>query len=270
MKILIVEDEAKVAEVLKRGLTEEGYEADIAFDGQVGLRMAQSGSYDLILLDINLPLMNGLELCRQLRQKDEVTPVLMLTALGMSDDIVAGLETGADDYLPKPFRFNELYARIKALTRRRKISSATTFKTAPPTKPPSDDDPGPDKLKTTAPKPPPDDDPGPDKLRAADSLQFTLSDLHIDFDAREVKRGGKTIQLTAKEYMLLEYLARNAGKVRSRQEIAEAVWGLTFETGTNFIDVYINYLRNKIDKPFGKKLVHTVTGFGYVLKLPEV
>lgn len=251
MKILIVEDEAKVAEVLKRGLTEEGYEADIAFDGQVGLRMAQSGSYDLILLDINLPLMNGLELCRQLRQKDEVTPVLMLTALGMSDDIVAGLETGADDYLPKPFRFNELYARIKALTRRRKISSAT-FKTVPP------------------PKPPPDDDPGPDNLKAAPSLQFTLSDLYIDFDAREVKRGGKAIQLTAKEYMLLEYLARNAGKVRSRQEIAEAVWGLTFETGTNFIDVYINYLRNKIDKPFGKKLVHTVTGFGYVLKLPEV
>lgn len=251
MKILIVEDEAKVAEVLKRGLTEEGYEADIAFDGQVGLRMAQSGSYDLILLDINLPLMNGLELCRQLRQKDEVTPVLMLTALGMSDDIVAGLETGADDYLPKPFRFNELYARIKALTRRRKISSAT-FKTVPP------------------PPPPPDDDPGPDNLKAAPSLQFTLSDLYIDFDAREVKRGGKAIQLTAKEYMLLEYLARNAGKVRSRQEIAEAVWGLTFETGTNFIDVYINYLRNKIDKPFGKKLVHTVTGFGYVLKLPEV
>lgn len=251
MKILIVEDEAKVAEVLKRGLTEEGYEADIAFDGQVGLRMAQSGSYDLILLDINLPLMNGLELCRQLRQKDEVTPVLMLTALGMSDDIVAGLETGADDYLPKPFRFNELYARIKALTRRRKISSAT-FKTVPP------------------PKPPPDDDPGPDNLKAAPSLQFTLSDLYIDFDAREVKRAGKAIQLTAKEYMLLEYLARNAGKVRSRQEIAEAVWGLTFETGTNFIDVYINYLRNKIDKPFGKKLVHTVTGFGYVLKLPEV
>lgn len=251
MKILIVEDEAKVAEVLKRGLTEEGYEADIAFDGQVGLRMAQSGSYDLILLDINLPLMNGLELCRQLRQKDEITPVLMLTALGMSDDIVAGLETGADDYLPKPFRFNELYARIKALTRRRKISSAT-FKTVPP------------------PPPPPDDDPGPDTLKAAASLQFTLSDLHIDFDAREVKRGGKAIQLTAKEYMLLEYLARNAGKVRSRQEIAEAVWGLTFETGTNFIDVYINYLRNKIDKPFGKKLVHTVTGFGYVLKLPDV
>lgn len=263
MKILIVEDEAKVAEVLKRGLEEAGYEAHIAFDGQIGLRLAQSGEYDLILLDINLPLLNGLELCRQLRQKDEITPVLMLTALGMSDDIVAGLETGADDYLPKPFRFNELYARIKALTRRKKLSftTPTTSKTTPP----PDNDPGPDDLvkkSTLKTEPPPDNDPGPDDL-------VKIDDLQIDFDARQVKRGGKAIQLTAKEYMLLEYLAKNTGKVRSRQEIAEAVWGLTFETGTNFIDVYINYLRNKIDKPFGKKLVHTVTGFGYVLKLPD-
>jgi DNA-binding response OmpR family regulator len=234
MKILIVEDETKVAEVLKRGLTEAGYEADIAYDGQIGLRLAQTGGYDLILLDVNLPMMNGLELCKRLRADDELTPVLMLTALGMSDDIVAGLEAGADDYLPKPFKFNELYARIKALTRRRKIAYA---------------EPG-----------------GKDK---ATSDTFTLADLHIDFDAREVKRADKLIQLTAKEYALLEYLARNTGKVRSRQEIAESVWGLTFETGTNFIDVYINYLRNKIDKPFGKKLVHTVTGFGYNLKLPE-
>jgi two-component system copper resistance phosphate regulon response regulator CusR len=236
MRILIVEDEAKVAEVLKRGLTEAGYEADIAFDGQIGLRLAQSGEYDLILLDINLPLLNGLELCRQLRQKDEITPVLMLTALGMSDDIVAGLENGADDYLPKPFRFNELYARIKALTRRRKISNTAL---------------------------------GVPSSGSNAEQVFKLADLQIDFDAREVKRAGKIIQLTAKEYTLLEYLAKNAGKVRSRQEIAEAVWGLTFETGTNFIDVYINYLRNKIDKPFSKKLVQTVTGFGYILKLPE-
>jgi DNA-binding response OmpR family regulator len=233
MKILIVEDETKVAEVLKRGLQEEGYESDIAYDGQIGLRLAQSGQYELILLDINLPLLNGLELCKQLREKDEVTPVLMLTALGMSDDIVAGLEAGADDYLPKPFKFNELYARIKALTRRRKVSFQKEAGEAP-----KED-------------------------------VFRLGDLTIDFDAREVKRAGKTIQLTAKEYTLLEYLARNVGKVRSRQEIAESVWGLTFETGTNFIDVYINYLRNKIDKPFGSKLIQTVTGFGYILKLPE-
>lgn len=235
MKILIVEDEAKVAEVLKRGLSEAGYETDTAFDGQIGLRMALNGGYDLVLLDVNLPLLNGLEVCKQLREKDEVTPVLMLTALGMSDDIVMGLEAGADDYLPKPFRFNELYARIKALTRRKKIYANLIN----------------------------------DGSSQRSQDVFRLADLQIDFDAREVKRADNTIQLTAKEYALLEYLARNTGKVRSRLEIAEAVWGLDFETGTNFIDVYINYLRNKIDKPFDKKLVQTVTGFGYVLKLPQ-
>jgi DNA-binding response OmpR family regulator len=234
MKILVVEDEVKVAEVLKRGLEEEGYDIDNAYDGEVGLKMALSGSYDLILLDVNLPLKNGLELCRELRIRDEVTPVLMLTALGMSDDIVSGLDAGADDYLSKPFRFNELYARIKALTRRRKIFAHAQV---------GNDD--------------------------SSDNQFRIEDLEIDFDARLVKRGGKPIQLTAREYALLEYLARHVGKVRSRLEIAESVWGLDFETGTNFIDVYINYLRNKIDKPFGKKLVHTVTGFGYVLKSPD-
>src|SRR5688572_11083243 len=158
MKILVVEDETKVAEVLKRGLVEAGYDTDVAYDGQIGLRLAKSGGYDLIVLDVNLPLLNGLELCKQLREKDELTPVLMLTALGMSDDIVAGLEAGADDYLPKPFRFNELYARIKALTRRRKISFASM---------------------------------AADERPAEDV--FRLGDLQIDFDAREVKRGGKTI-----------------------------------------------------------------------------
>ena len=232
MKILIVEDEVNVSEVLKRGLTEGGYETDTAFDGKQGLTMAQGGNYDLIILDVNLPLMNGLDVCKEIRKKDEQTAVLMLTALSMSDDVVAGLEAGADDYLAKPFRFNELYARIKALTRRRKIVY-----------------------------------PSP---QGNDSEQhFELADLEIDFDGREVKRAGKLIQLTAREYALLEYLAKNQGKVRSRLQIAEAVWSLDFETGTNFIDVYINYLRNKIDKPYDKKLVHTVTGFGYVLKLPS-
>lgn len=236
MKILVVEDETKVAEVLKRGLVEAGYETDVAYDGQIGLRLAKSGGYDLIVLDVNLPLLNGLELCKQLREKDELTPVLMLTALGMSDDIVAGLEAGADDYLPKPFRFNELYARIKALTRRRNVQTPQTTTTDSATPP---------------------------------EEKLILADLEIDFDARGVKRAGRILQLTAKEYALLEYLARNAGRVRSRLEIAEAVWGLNFETGTNFIDVYINYLRNKIDKPFTPKLIHTITGFGYVLKLLE-
>lgn len=235
MKILVVEDEQKVAEVLKRGLAEAGYDVELAFDGQAGLRMALAEPYDLLLLDINLPGMNGLELCKRLRETDEITPVLMLTALSMSDDIVAGFEAGADDYLPKPFRFNELYARVKALTKRKKIIFDLAAR----------------------------------EVNKNASDIFRLSDLQIDFDAREVKRAGKSIQLTAKEYALLEYLARNTGKVRSRLEIAEAVWGLDFETGTNFIDVYISYLRNKIDKPFGVKLIQTITGFGYVLKLPE-
>lgn len=235
MKILVVEDEQKVSEVLKRGLLEAGYEVDTAFDGESGLRLAASGVYDLVLLDINLPGINGLELCKRLREKDEVTPVLMLTALGMSEDIVTGLEAGADDYMAKPFRFNELYARVKALTRRKKITSASLTPEA-----------------------------GKVHLEF-----FKLDDLVIDFDGKEVKRANKAIQLTAREYALLEYLARNKGRVRSRLEIAEAVWGLDFETGTNFIDVYINYLRNKIDKPFGTKLIHTVTGFGYILKLPD-
>lgn len=236
MKILVVEDEIKVAEVLKRGLDEAGYDTDVAYDGQIGLRLAQSGKYELIVLDVNLPLLNGIELCKQLRTRDEKIAVLMLTALGMSDDIVAGLDAGADDYLPKPFRFNELYARIKALTRRKNIFLQHV----------------------------------PGQLREGVTADvFKLADLEIDFTTREVRRAGKTLQLTFKEYTLLEYLAKNVHKVKSRMEIAEAVWDLNFETGTNFIDVYINYLRNKIDRHFTPRLVHTVPGFGYVLKLPE-
>ncbi|HOX83526.1 MAG TPA: response regulator transcription factor [Chryseolinea sp.] len=236
MKILIVEDELNVAEVLRRGMIEEGYEAEVAYDGQIGLQLAQNGQYDLIILDVNLPLLNGLELCKQLREKDDQTPVLMLTALGMSDDIVLGLESGADDYVAKPFRFNELYARVKALTRRKKN---------PISIPVADGD------------------------KSEFTNKFTLADLVLDFDAKLVKRSDKMVQLTAKEFSLLEYLAHNQGKVRSRLEIAEAVWGLNFDTGTNFIDVYINYLRNKIDKNFSPKLIHTITGFGYVLKISE-
>lgn len=233
MKILVVEDELKVAEVLKRGLIEAGYEVETAFDGETGLELAQSGSFNLVLLDINLPRLNGLDLCRKLRETDEITPVLMLTALGMSDDIVSGLEAGADDYLPKPFRFNELYARIKALTRRKQITDSML-----------------------------------EKQSGGETNVHRIHDLSIDLEAKEVRRGGKLIQLTAKEYSLLAFLAQHAGKVKSRQEIAESVWGLDFETGTNFIDVYINYLRNKVDKPFPEKLIQTVTGFGYILKAP--
>jgi two-component system, OmpR family, copper resistance phosphate regulon response regulator CusR len=234
MNILVVEDEIKVAEVLKRGLTEEGYDVDTAFDGSAGLDAALTGKYSLILLDINLPKVNGLELCKRFRETDEITPVIMLTAMGMSEDIVAGLESGADDYVPKPFRFNELFARIKALTRRKLITEKA--------------------IQTQT---------------ETSERVFRIADLEIDFDAKQITRGSKRIQLTVKEFSLLEYLARNIGKVKSRQEIASAVWDLDFETGTNFIDVYINYLRNKIDKPFPVKLIHTVTGFGYVLKVPS-
>ena len=235
MKILVIEDEVKVSEVLKRGLEEAGYDVETAFDGEIGLRLSLNGTYDLIILDINLPRINGLEVCKRIREVDDTTPVLMLTALGMSDDIVTGLEAGADDYMSKPFRFNELYARVRALTRRKKIIGTLSNSNG-------------HTLKLD---------------------YFKIADLVIDFEGKEVKRDGKAIQLTAREYALLEYLARNQGKVRSRGEIAEAVWGLDFETGTNFIDVYINYLRNKIDKPFGTKLIHTVTGFGYILKTPN-
>ena len=236
MKILVVEDEQNVAEVLKRGLEEEDYQADLAYDGQVGLSLARSGKYDLILLDINLPIINGLTLCKKLRETDEDTPILMLTALGMSEDIVAGLDSGADDYMPKPFRFNELFARIKALTRRRKHGINELSSKSGQTEPKN---------------------------------IFTLADLKVDLDAREVFRAGKKIQLSAREYALLEYLAQNVGKAKSRSDIANDVWGLTFETGTNFIDVYINYLRNKIDKDFHPKLIQTAVGFGYALKLPS-
>lgn len=234
MKILIIEDERKLAEVLQRGLTEEGYETEIAYDGKSGLERAQQAAVDLIILDVNLPLINGLDLCKILRETDEHTPVLMLTALGMSDDIVAGLDTGADDYVSKPFKFNELYARIRALTKRKNVSALNESSEA-----------------------------------VNDKTRFAIADLVIDFDARTISRDRQKINLTAKEYALLEYLARNTGKIRSRAEIALSVWGLNFDTGTNFIDVYVNYLRSKIDKPFTVKLIHTVTGFGYVLKLPD-
>jgi DNA-binding response OmpR family regulator len=233
-RILLADDHQILAEGLRCLLEPEFWIVATVYDGRQMIETALQERPDVIIADISMPVLNGLDLCRQLREKDESTPVLMLTALGMSDDIVAGLEAGADDYLSKPFRFNELYARVKALTRRKKIFASNN-----------------------------------EGANQDSKKVFRLADLQIDFDGREVQRGAKRIQLTAKEYALLEYLARNTGKVRSRLEIAEAVWGLDFETGTNFIDVYISYLRNKVDKPFDVKLIQTITGFGYVLKLPQ-
>lgn len=223
MNILIVEDEQKVAAFISKGLEVHGFTTDVAYDGQIGLRKAQSLNFDLIILDVNLPLMNGFEVCKHLRETNVKTPVLMLTALGTTKDKVLGFDLGADDYLVKPFEFDELLARVKALIKRAK---------------------------------------------AAPLLENTLkvADLELDSSSKIVKRSGVPIELTAKEFMLLEYLMRNKGKVLSRADIAEKIWDISFDTGTNIIDLYIFYLRKKIDKDFEPKLIHTQVGMGYVLK----
>lgn len=220
MAILIIEDEKKVASFLKRGLEDSNYSIDLAAKGVEGLELLMKNEYQLIILDINLPDMNGIEVCQKIRE-NKSTPILMLTALGTVDDKVAGLEAGADDYLLKPFQFKELLARIKALSRR------------PP---------------------------------LLDNKIYKAADLELNIDTKVVFRAGKIIDLTAKEYGLLEYFLKNKGKVLSRADIAENVWDLNFDTGTNIIDVYITYLRKKIDKNFTPKLIHTLVGLGYVLK----
>jgi two-component system, OmpR family, copper resistance phosphate regulon response regulator CusR len=203
-KILIIEDEIKVAKLIQQGLSENEFEAEIAFDGVIGLRMATTGAFNAIILDINLPGINGYDVAKKIREKNSSIPVLMLTALGSLEDKIAGFESGADDYLLKPFEFRELLVRINALIKR---ADGTLHK----------------------------------KL-------LTIADLEVNQDTKVVKRGGKRIDLTAKEYALLEYLMRNRGKIISRIDIAEKVWDLNFDTGTNVIDVYVNFLRKKIDK----------------------
>ncbi|MFN6943659.1 MAG: response regulator [Cytophagaceae bacterium] len=221
MKILLVEDEPKVASFIKKGLEEELHEVEVAFDGYIGKEMALSNSFEVIILDVNLPHINGIDLCKIIRQENITVPVLMLTALGTTDNKVMGLDSGADDYLVKPFEFRELVARIRALTRRSSSEDGKVYKVA---------------------------------------------DLEMDTSAKSVKRSGKKIDLTAKEFSLLEYLLKNKGKVISRVDIAEKVWDIRFDTGTNVIDVYINFLRKKVDKDFTPKLIHTLVGMGYVLK----
>ena len=222
-RILVVEDEPKVASFVKRGLEENGFSCDIAFDGLMGKRMFDTGNFDLVILDLNLPYKNGIELCKEIRMTNQKVPVLMLTALGTTEDKLTGFESGADDYLVKPFEFRELLARIRSLLKR--ISVAET---------------------------------GVNIL--------TLLDLEVNLNTYEVTRGGKTIELTQKEFALLVYLLRNKGKVVTRMEIAENVWDINFDTGTNIIDVYVNFLRKKMDKDFSQKLIHTQTGVGYILK----
>ncbi|HET6556467.1 MAG TPA: response regulator transcription factor [Prolixibacteraceae bacterium] len=223
VRILVVEDEPKVASFVKLGLEENGFCAEIAFDGSIGKRMFDSGSYDLIILDINLPYKNGIELCKEIRSSNQEIPILMLTALGTTEDKLLGFDSGADDYLIKPFEFRELLARIRALLKR--ISMAQT---------------------------------------GGNILKFL--DLEMNLNTYEVTRDSRLIELTQKEFALLEYLLRNKGRVVTRVDIAEKVWDITFDTGTNVIDVYVNFLRKKIDKDFPRKLIHTQTGVGYILK----
>lgn len=221
MKILIVEDEKKVASFIKRGLEDDGFQVTLSFDGADGLKRASSGEYDLIVLDCMLPKKDGLTVLHELRSTGSQVPVLMLTAKTETADVVSGLDAGADDYLAKPFAFAELQARVRALIRR------------------SEQDRG---------------------------AEIRFADLRLDPVNHKVWRGQTEIVLTAKEYNLLAYMVRNAGTVLSRANIADNCWEYPFETFTNIIDVYINYLRKKVDGKFPTKLIHTVRGQGYILK----
>jgi len=222
-RICLVEDEHKVAAFIKNGLEEHEYLVNVATDGARGIELIAGNNYDMLILDLMLPVVSGIEVCKHVRSTNPHIPILMLTALGAVDDKVAGLKAGADDYLVKPFHFSELLARIEALLRRQTIDRAET-----------------------------------------EVLKF--ADLQLDTGSKIARRANKDIQLTAKEYALLELFMRNQGKILNRQYIAERVWGIGFDTGTNFIDVYISFLRNKIEKGFDGKLLHTAIGMGYVLK----
>lgn len=221
MRILVVEDEKKIADFVKRGLKEEGYAVDVAYDGQEGLFLAKTNAYDLILLDLMLPKVDGITVCRTLKERKDAPPVVMLTAKDTVGDKVSGLDSGADDYLTKPFAFEELLARIRAILRKKSSQAPTSLK---------------------------------------------AGDLALDLLTHKVTRGGNEIALTTKEYSLLEYLMRNKNTIVTRTMISEHVWDIDFDTFTNVIDVYINYLRNKIDSGCEKKLIQTVRGRGYILK----
>lgn len=226
-RVLIVEDEAGVLQFIKQGLEENGFEVDVAYDGECGRKLALAKKYEVVILDIILPRMNGLELCEAIRRADKDTRILMLTALGTLNDKLDGFKAGADDYLVKPFDFPELLARIRSLVKRQGHGEA--------------------------------------EARPASHI-LTAADLEMNTHSKTVTRGGKEIALTAKEFALLELLMTNKNRVLSKPEIAEKVWSITFDSGTNVIEVYINFLRNKIDKSFPVKLIHTMVGMGYVLK----
>jgi len=220
--ILLVEDEAKLGPIIRDELRRQGYLVDLAIDGKEAEQAFQSKAYSIVLLDVNLPYKSGLELCKEFRAANKTVPIIMLTAIGQIQDKVEAFDLGADDYLVKPFHFEELFVRVKALLKRAD--------------------------------------------KGSEDEKIVVDDLTIDMKNKSVVRGGMNINLTAKEFTLLTLLARNRERVISKQEILEKVWDLTFDTGTNTIEVYISFLRNKIDKPFEQKLIHTKPGFGYYIK----
>jgi DNA-binding response OmpR family regulator len=222
-----VEDENRLAEVLQKQFAESGYKSDVAFDGYVGKKMAEENKYDLIILDINLPLLNGYELCREIRQTNSRIPIIMLTALGTYDNKLIGFDSGADDYVLKPFDFRELLARVNVFIKRSNISMP-------------------------------------------ESRKLSIADFEMDLDTKTAIRGGKKIDLTLKEFALMETFLKNKNKLLSREYIIEKVWNIDFETGTNIIDVYVNYLRKKIDKDFEPKIIHTKFGFGFYCSETEL
>jgi len=223
LSILLVEDEKKIADVLKKGLSEQQFHVEVAYDGLIGKKLFEAYPFHLIILDLNLPGLNGYELCKFIRNRNEKIPIIMLTALDTTDDKIEGFEAGADDYIVKPFDFKELLVRMKALLKRiyQQVQTSNVLRVA---------------------------------------------DLVMNLDSKEVTRSDKTINLTAKEFQLLEYLLRNRNRVVSRMDIALNVWDIDFDTKTNVIDVYVNFLRRKLDKDFSPKLIHTQVGMGYILK----
>ncbi|MHA4741061.1 response regulator transcription factor [Dyadobacter sp. MSC1_007] len=225
MKLLLIEDEPSVISLIQRSLSASGHEITVAMDGQSGLQMILQHTFDVIILDLMVPVINGMEVCRRARKAQLTTPILMLTALGTTENIVSGLDAGADDYMTKPFKLAELEARLRTLTRRGKE---------------------------------------PEKEQNENVL--VLGDLTLDRITKTVKRGVQIIELTATEFRLLEYLLSNTNRVLNRMEILENVWDINFNLGTNVVDVYINYLRKKIDKNHDIKLIHTVFGMGYVVR----
>ncbi len=226
--ILLVEDENKIADSLKFGLEEHNYIVSVAYNGLEGKNLFLENPFDLVILDINLPFINGYELCKIIREKDKFIPIILLTALNFTENKVEGFDLGADDYIVKPFEFRELLARIKALLRRYDVL-----------------------------------------INKGEEKILKIADLEMNLESKEVRRDDKKINLTAKEFQLLEYMLKNKEKVVSRSDIARDVWEIDFDTQTNIIDVYVNFLRKKIDKDFKPKLIHTQVGMGYIIKVED-